>query len=974
MHSRLARILAHKRRSQFRHPQQTRPGPAKKRTGSATRALHPDIVLAETQISLEDLREVFAFAPCPVMASRRADGRFIEVNQAFLDLFGFQREEVIGQSALELNLWNDPLERQGAMERIARDGELRNCRFEFRHKSGRVGHALASGRALRIDGEDCALGFIIDVTNLSEANRALEATNRQLQDVEEAAGVGIWDRDLSSGATFRSRMCNYLEGNVPGADLTHEAWLERVDPRDREHVLGALRKGADQAQNFEVEYRFRKFSGELVWLVSKGRAEFDPLDQATRLGGIVLDITERKQAEEILRKSEALYHGLFEAETDAIFVIDRANGSFIDVNGAAIRQYGYARDEFLAMRVEDISCQPRLTRKAVEEGETRIPIRWHRRKDGSAFAVEITASNLVVNGRELHVGAVRDITERVKADAEVRRLSQAVEQSSSSVVITDLSARIVYVNEGFCKTTGYAPQEVIGKNPRMLRSGKTTPQSYEDLWSHLRQGMSWRGEFVNRRKDGSEYIESVLISPVRNEGGQIANYLAIKDNITEKRRAEESLALLAHYDPLTGLPNRALLRDRFQYALHLAQREREQMAVLFLDLDNFKDINDSLGHSVGDQLLKVIAERFKSLVRAGDTVARLGGDEFVLLLNKTDESGAGLVARKLIETVSRPCRIEPYELVITPSIGIAIYPGDGRDMEVLSQNADAAMYQAKLAGRNDYRYFTPAMQARSARNLSLAHHLRQALARGQLHLLFQPQVEMANGRLIGAEALLRWQHAELGLVSPAEFIPIAEETGLIIPIGEWVLRSAASQMREWIDRGLPDLRVSVNVSPIQLRHPHFLGLVDEVLADTGLAPGNLELELTESVAMDDPEATVGLMRKLRDRGIRVSIDDFGTGYSSLSYLKRFDVQTLKIDQSFVRDIGAGKNEADSIVAAIISLAGDLRMETIAEGVETAAQIAFLRLRGCDNAQGYFFSEPLAAQDFGQYLDRIRSLP
>ncbi len=592
-----------------------------------------------------------------------------------------------------------------------------------------------------------------------------------------------------------------------------------------------------------------------------------------------------------------------------------------------------------------------------------------------------------------------DITARKQAEAELRKLSLAVEQSPNSIVITDLDANIEYVNDTFVKLTGYNRDEVTGKNPRILQSGKTPETVYKDMWAHLARGEMWRGELSNKRKDGSEYIELTMISPVRQADGRISHYLAIKENITEAKKAEARIERLAHFDQLTGLPNRSLLGERFKYALSLAQRGGEPLAVMFLDLDHFKNINDTLGHTIGDQLLMEVATRIKATLREEDTVSRQGGDEFILILHDTDADGAAYVAAKLIEAVSQPCQVEQHELITTTSIGIAIYPHDGEDFETLSRNADAAMYRVKQGGRNDFRFYTAEMQAHSARTLQLANALRHALARNELSLHYQPQLSIqdgrtsdtllaepadcgrrcdaatpapegsappSRGRIVGAEALLRWTHPEMGMISPAEFIPIAEDSGQIIPIGEWVLRTAAQQLKGWLDNGLPPMVMAVNLSSVQFRQANITELITHILDEVKLPHEYLELELTEAVAMGDPLAAIGVMDKLYERGIRMSIDDFGTGYSSLSYLKKFKVYKLKIDQSFVRDITDDPDDK-AIVSAIINMASSLGIQTIAEGVETAGQLAFLRLQGCDEVQGYYFSKPLPAEQFEAFV-------
>lgn len=437
---------------------------------------------------------------------------------------------------------------------------------------------------------------------------------------------------------------------------------------------------------------------------------------------------------------------------------------------------------------------------------------------------------------------------------------------------------------------------------------------------------------------------------------------AVLSDVTARKLAEGRIQYMAHFDALTGLPNRAQLDDRAKYSISLAQRRQEPLALMFLDIDNFKDINDTLGHSIGDALLIELAKRLRLLLREEDTVSRLGGDEFIFLLPGVDAHRVSHVAQKLLDTIAEPYRIKQYDLNVTGSIGIALYPDDGTDLETLFKRADSAMYRAKQEGRNNYSFFTKEMQASSVRRLQLVNELRKALERDQLQLHYQPQASIRDGRIVGAEALLRWTHPELGSVSPAEFIPAAEDSRLILPIGEWVLRHAARQAKKWMQDGLAPLVMAVNLSAVQFRHPDLPSLVTRILDEENLPPEYLDLELTEGAAMHNPQSAIAVMNDLHERGVRMSIDDFGTGYSSLSYLKKFKVYKLKIDQSFVRDISTDQEDR-SIVSAIINMAKSLGLQTIAEGVETAGQLAFLREQGCDEMQGYFFSKPLPADQF-----------
>lgn len=556
--------------------------------------------------------------------------------------------------------------------------------------------------------------------------------------------------------------------------------------------------------------------------------------------------------------------------------------------------------------------------------------------------------------------------QRQQAEYEWRKLSQVVEQSRDAIIITDLNANIEYANLAYTQLTGYSQAELIGARASLLKSGKTSQATYQSMWARITSGGIWQGEAINKRKDGTEYTALLIISPIYQADGRATHYVEIQEDITERKKSEQHLQYLANFDVLTGLPNRAQLTDHAKHAISLAKRDQRTLALMFLDLDHFKDINDTLGHTLGDVLLVELAKRLQLILREEDIISRLGGDEFILLLPNIDVHGARQVAEKILVSISRPYQIDQNELNTTASIGIALYPKDGLDMETLSKRADAAMYRVKQEGRNGYHFFTEEMQARSTRNLALGNALCHALELDQLVLNYQPQLSMQDGRIVGAEALLRWQHPEFGLVPPAEFIPIAEENRLILPIGEWVIRRAVEQAKIWMRDDLNPLVVAVNLSAVQFRHPDLPSLITRILDEVGLPPEYLELELTESLAMHEPQTAINVMNNLRERGIRMSIDDFGTGYSSLSYLKKFKIAKLKIDQSFVRDIGTD-HEDEAIICAIINIAKSLGLITVAEGVETKEQLTFLREQGCEEAQGYYYSKPLSAEQFMVFM-------
>ena len=552
----------------------------------------------------------------------------------------------------------------------------------------------------------------------------------------------------------------------------------------------------------------------------------------------------------------------------------------------------------------------------------------------------------------------------MQRSAEALRLqAAALESTANAIVITDRQGSIQWVNPAFTVLTGYTAEEALGQEQSFLKSGAHDAHFYQTLWNTILSGAVWRGEITNRRKDGTPYVEEMTITPVRSDKGEITQFIAIKVDITDRKTAEEQVKFLAYYDALTGLPNRTLFRDRLSKALASARRRKEKVALLFLDLDRFKTINDSLGHSVGDLLLKEVAERLKKWAREQDTVARLGGDEFVVVLTALMDIGdAAVAADRILKAMTPDCIVQGHLLSISCSLGISVFPDNGREPETLLKNADAAMYCAKEQGRNNFQFFTQEMNVQAVERMTLENSLRVALERNELFLVYQPQMDIATGQITGAEALLRWQHPVLGLVPPDKFIPIAENSGLIIPIGEWVLKTACVQARQWQDEGLPAIPVAVNVSAIQLRHNRFLQVVEKVLDEAGLRSQYLELELTEGLLFSNADLTLSLLQELSEMGLKLSIDDFGTGYSSLSYLRHFPVCKLKIDRSFVQAMTVNSDDA-AITSTIINMGKSLNLTVIAEGVENEEQMSFLRDHGCDEIQGYYFSRPLAVADF-----------
>jgi diguanylate cyclase (GGDEF)-like protein/PAS domain S-box-containing protein len=554
----------------------------------------------------------------------------------------------------------------------------------------------------------------------------------------------------------------------------------------------------------------------------------------------------------------------------------------------------------------------------------------------------------------------QNVTARRLADRQLRLSAAVFESSADAIMITDATGRIVSVNRAFQAITGYSAEESIGQTPRLLQSGRHDEAFYKELWAGLLCDGRWRGEIWNRRKDGEVYPEWLSISAVHDEAGRVSHWVAIFSDQSDRKAQEQRIDDLAHYDPITRLPNPVLLRERFAWVAANAARHGWRFAVLLIDLDNFKTVNDSLGHTLGDQLLGQMAGRLRDHLREGDFLARQGGDEFIAILPELrDAQDAARLASRLLAEARRAFDLGGRELFVTPSIGLAVSPEDGADFETLRRCADLAMYHAKTNGRNQLQFYTREMNQRVLERLSIESSLRRGIGRGELVLHYQPQVEAETSARIGFEALVRWHHPELGLVSPGTFIPIAEEAGLIGAIGSWVLREACRQARAWRDAGITSVPVAVNVSPLQFVRPDFVDEVREVLAESGLPATQLELELTEGTLMRDTEHALRTLGALRGLGVRLSIDDFGTGYSSLGYLKRFPIDTLKIDQSFTRGIGHDGDD-EAIIESVVRLGHRLRLNVIAEGIETESQLAFLRGIGCDHVQGYLLGRPAPA--------------
>lgn len=777
-----------------------------------------------------------------------------------------------------------------------------------------------------------AVQLLLDPDNGRVVDANVAAAEFYGWDVETLRTMFIWQINTLDEAAIRAEMANATEQRRSYFRFNHR--LASGDVRDVEVHSGPL--------------------------VAGGR---------TLLYSIIHDVTERKRAEEALLLSEQKYRNIVDYASVGIYR-STPDGTLLMANPTLARILGY--DSIAELQHRNLATdvyftererQTALQRFAANGYAIEEELQW-RKKDGTPIWVQLNAHAIDLHeGAEVFEGFVFDVTERKHAEETQRQQSAAMTASMDGIGILDGRLDFTYVNDALAKLFGYpTPQEIIGRSICDLYEPPEQVRLITTIVPLVQQRGRWRGEATGMRHDGSLFPQEISLTTI--EGGGM---VCVVRDITERTYAEEQIKHLAYHDALTTLPNRLLFKDRVTVAISHAQRHEGRVAVLFLDLDRFKVINDSLGHNIGDQLLQSVAARVQSCVRDSDTVARLGGDEFTLLLPELAHGeDAALVAQKILEAVRYPFHIEGRELYITTSIGISVFPEDGADAEALIKSADTAMYQAKEQGRDNYQLFNALVNAKALQRIALEHGLRRSLSHHELAVHYQPIFDFRTGRITGVEALLRWTDPEMGPIPPATFIPLAEAIGVMIPIGTWALRVACKQAREWHDAGFNTLTLAVNLSVCQLQQPDLVNLVREILAETGLPARMLDLEITESTAMQSPEASIRTLYELKRLGIRISLDDFGTGHSSLAYLKRFPIDTLKIDQSFVRDITRDPDTA-AIVTAIIAMGHSLRLKVIAEGVEFTDQATFLKRRNCDQMQGYLINAPMPAAELGAIL-------
>jgi len=948
-------------------------------------------------------------------------GRFIDVNDGYCRLVGYQPAELLTRHISEMEIDLMPGEAEQRMQRLLSQG---HDKFEARHRH-KDGHGIDVEISMSCVDAENIIGFVRNIGEKKEKERrthlltqiyaALFHTNRALWEsttedelfdnicrvaVDHGGMALVWIGRLDAESDMIKPVASYGEGqghiegialewqaDRPGGGPTATAYREGhsifiqdfcTDPmtapsheRAKHYGWGASaalcvrRGGKSYAVISYYRYDTHSFTQEIV----------DLLNEVAKDIGHALDRfdirKERAQAIRFIEESAGRYHRIIGTSLDGFWMVD-TEGKLLEVNDVYLKRSGYLREELLGLHIQDLDTtmdnhQVRELLRQMENTGHAIYEAKHRAKDGSMWPVEISAGFIDQEGGGRFFGFIRDISERRKAEEEML-IAATVFESHEAMFVTDAERNIVRANNAFSTATGYGLDEVVGKNPRILQSGLHNDEFYREMWAKIHRDGSWRGEIVDRRKDGETYPTWMTISCVKNSLAAVTHYVASFTDISDYKSAQEKIQALAFYDQLTGLPNRLMLLERLERALAASARHSHFGAVLYLDLDDFKTINDTVGHDCGDEVLRETAKRLRATVRQEDTTARLGGDEFVVLLEDISPdkehaaTHAKVVGDKLLDTLARTYRIRGNEYLGSVSIGATLFCGQHEGVHELLKRADLAMYEAKKMGRNTLRFFDPVMQEALERRMRLEFDLRRALEADELRLYYQKMVE-SNGRTVGAEVLLRWDHPKRGIVPPLDFIPLAEDTGLVIPIGRWVFEQSCRTLRSWQDKeGYEHLMLSVNISAREFARDDFVDQVSETLRRIGVDPSLLSLEITESLLMENINEFIDKMQQLQDLGLSFSLDDFGTGYSSLSYLKRLPIKRLKIDKSFVNDLGQDKND-EAIAQTIIQMSKTLGMDVVAEGVETRMQSEMLKRFGCHIYQGYLYGKPVELEQF-----------
>ncbi|WXL24453.1 PAS domain S-box protein [Ectopseudomonas mendocina] len=935
--------------------------------------------------SEDKFSQAFHYTPDAVVITTLNEGRFIEVNRGFEQQFGWTSEETIGQTSTALNLWGSNEDRLRMVE-AARTDRLNGLEVSLYHRDGTQCRVLIFGGIINLENKPCLVLSLRDITLQRQQEEELRNSQERLNLALASVDLGTWEWHIPSNTLFGSARAAQLHGlpEEPFQDCFGD-FFSVIPMEDRrrmreqyEQILQGIRA------NFQITYKALLPDNQVRYLESTAKLYRCADGKPERMAGILIDITDRVLREKDLAASEAKFSSLFQASPDPVTLTTLPDGIALEINSSFTQTFGWTPEEVLGRKMTDVKLwadleeRQKLYKKIQLSQRLDNEVAHYLDRNGKPITCVVSSRAIMINEQPCLLSTFRDITQLQQAQEELKaseeKFAIAFHSSPDSITITERdTGRCLEVNEGFCRLTGYSAEEVIGRTTEELNVW-VYPHEREMMIRRVKEdGHVYHMEMHGRQRDGKVRVVEVSVEPIHLHGKPCL--LLTARDISDLKEAQAQVQHLAYHDPLTNLPNRALLLDRLTQQIALLKRHNLRGALMFIDLDHFKHINDSLGHPVGDAVLKLITARLEASVRQEDTVARLGGDEFVILISGLEGRRASVLkhirelAEKLRQLLIDPMQVDGHQLRITPSIGIALIPDHGDNPDDLLKRADIALYRAKDGGRNTTELFHESMQQAASERLRLENELGQALARNEFELFFQPQINASENKIIGCEALLRWFHPLNGQQSPALFIHVLEESGLIIEVGNWVLRKACSECAQLVQKDLIsplDFSLCVNISPRQFRQPDFVEQVEGILRETQLPARMLKLEITESIVIQHLDDTIAKMHRLKRIGVSFAMDDFGTGYSSLTYLKRLPVETLKIDQSFVRDAVLDSNDA-GIIRAIIAMARSLGLSVVAEGVERVEQLQFLQMQGCNDYQGYLFSKPVPADEFAELL-------
>jgi len=911
-----------------------------------------------------------------VIYRKNLDGKYLLINRQFEKLFNIRNATWRGKNDFEL-LPTDIAKtvRQNDLQ-VLNSGRPHIFEENIPHLNGEI-HTYLSHKFPLFDNQGniyALCGISSDITELKQSAALLQESELRWKFALESGGDGVWDWDLVRDKVFLSPSCMTILGfTEQDRENNFRNWEKGIHEEDLTRLKADLQNHLNNhTQRFRNEHRIKLANQQWRWILTRGLViSRDSNGQPLRIIGTQTDITERKQ------QQWAQLSQIVDSSPEAMLLV-AANGSIKLANTLATKIFAYPHPLLIDLNVDQLvpillRANHAQNRAQFSHENTARPMNANRtltalRQDGSEFPVEISLTPVEIDNQPLIIASIVDITERKSIEHEMQLMAMIYQAIGDAVMVTDADNRIIAINKTFSQLTGYSEQEAIGQYAKLLNSGQHSPDFFQSMWHALTLTGHWQGEICNRRKNGEIYHEWLVINTIYGSHNEVERRVGIFSEITAQKHVEQTIWRHANFDPLTDLANRRMFQDRLNHEIKKAHRQGNNLALMLLDLDRFKEVNDTLGHSIGDILLQETAKRILECVRTVDTVARLGGDEFTIILGGLDSNThAEWVATAILQELAKPYCLDEELVYISASIGITFYPQDAVDAEQLIKNADQAMYTAKRQGRNCYSYFTVEIEQAAKNRMRMINDLRLALPNQELRVFYQPIVELSTGNINKAEALLRWRHPVQGMISPSEFIPLAEETGLIFEIGNWVFFEVVKQLSAWRTEFAADFKISINKSPLQFtRNDQNQCNWIAYLNTHGLSGDSIVIEITEGLLLDADTLVRQHLYAYRDAGIQVAIDDFGTGYSSLSYLKKFDIDFLKIDQSFTRNLAVDSSDL-ALCEAIIVMAHKLGLKVIAEGIETQQQLDLLFKAGCDYGQGYLFSRPLPADNFSRLL-------